>query len=272
MEDKKTLEVIAQEWLQLKKISIKESSYYRYIYIIEQYIKPYFSDMEIKELEDYDFNVYILELMNHLKPITLKNVVGIFKSILNYARARYGYSFDFEFVTLPRIHTNELRVLSIKEKNKLEKYCLKKNTLRDIGILICLYTGLRVGEICALKWDCIDLENHCIKVKQTMQRIYNKKDKKSVIRIDRPKSQNSVRTIPIPNKLYNILKPLKKQYAKNCYFLTGDPHTYVEPRNYQSMFAKSVKDCKIKEFHFKSLSIENDQNISEVFSFHIISQ
>ena len=92
-------------------------------------------------------------------------------------------------VAIPKSYTEELRVLTKREKNKLEKYCKNSNTLRDIGIVICLNTGLRIGEICALKWDCIDLDKHCIKVKKTMQRIYNKNDKKSIVKEDIPKTQ-----------------------------------------------------------------------------------
>ena len=247
------LEKVIKEWLQFKKISIKESTYFRYVYIIGQYILPYFKDYDIKALVKYDFNVYIGNLLKFLSPTTVKNTIGVFKSILKYAQSKYGYTFNFDFVAIPRVHTEELRVLSKQEKNKLERYCKKNNTLRDIGILICLNTGLRIGEICALKWNCIDLDRHSIKVKRTMQRIYNKNDKKSIVKEDIPKTQKSIRTIPMSTKLYDILKPMKNNFSKNSYFLTGSEYNYIEPRNYQYMFKKCLKDCKIKDFHFHQL-------------------
>lgn len=247
------LEKVIAEWLQFKKISIKESTYFRYVYIIDQYILPYFKDYDMKALVKYDFNIYIGNLLKFLSPITVKNTIGVFKSILKYAQSKYGYTFNFDFVAVPKVHTEELRVLSKQEKNKLERYCKKNNTLRDIGILICLNTGLRIGEICALKWNCIDLDRHCIKVKRTMQRIYNKDDKKSIVKEDIPKTQKSERTIPISTKLYDILKPMKNNFSKNSYFLTGSEYNYIEPRNYQYMFKKCLKDCKIKDFHFHQL-------------------
>ena len=247
------LEKVIAEWLQFKKISIKESTYFRYVYIIDQYILPYFKDYDMKALVKYDFNIYIGNLLKFLSPITVKNTIGVFKSILKYAQSKYGYTFNFDFVAVPKVHTEELRVLSKQEKNKLERYCKKNNTLRDIGILICLNTGLRIGEICALKWNCIDLDRHCIKVKRTMQRIYNKDDKKSIVKEDIPKTQKSERTIPISTKLYDILKPMKNNFSKSSYFLTGSEYNYIEPRNYQYMFKKCLKDCKIKDFHFHQL-------------------
>ena len=206
------LEKIINEWLQFKKISIKESSYFRYVYIINQYILPYFNDTDMEQLVGYDFNIYVENLLKFLSPTSAKNTLGIFKSILKFSQSKYDYRFNFDFIAIPKVHTEELRVLSKQEKSKLEKYCENSNTLRDIGILICLNTGLRIGEICALKWDCIDLDKHCIKVKRTMQRIYNKNDKKSIVKEDIPKTQKSIRTIPISTKLYNILKPLKKNF------------------------------------------------------------
>ena len=137
------LEKVIKEWLQFKKISIKESTYFRYVYIIDQYILPYFKDYDMKALVKCDFNVYIGNLLKFLSPTTVKNTIGVFKSILKYAQSKYGYTFNFDFVAVPKVHTEELRVLSKQEKNKLERYCKKNNTLRDIGILICLNTGLR---------------------------------------------------------------------------------------------------------------------------------
>ena len=247
------LDTIINEWLHFKKISIKESTYFRYVYIIEQYILPYFNNWEMDKLMKYDFNNYVEKLLETLSPVSVKNTLAIFKSILNFAQSKYGYNFNFKLVAIPKIHTEELRVLSKKEKNKLEKYCENRNTLRCIGILICINTGLRIGEICALKWDCIDLDKHCIKVKKTMQRIYNKNTKRSTVIVDIPKTQKSIRTIPISTKLYNILKPLKKDFSNDCYFLTGSEKEYIEPRNYQYMFRKCLKDCKIEGFHFHQL-------------------
>ena len=181
MNKKQTLNEIIEEWLQYKKITLKESTYYRYIYMINQYITVHFKNIEMEKLQDYDFNIFIAELVKILKPTSIRNVISLLKSILSYSEKRYGYKFSFDFVSLPKVHRKELKVLSKKEKEKLEKYCVKNNTLKHIGIIICLNTGLRIGEICALKWDCIDLDRRVLKVKFTMQRIYNKNVQKIAI-------------------------------------------------------------------------------------------
>ena len=182
MEKEITLNEIIEEWLKFKKITLKESTYYRYIYMINQYITPHFKNIKMEELQKYDFNIFVAELMKILKPTSIKNVISLLKSILAYSKKKYGYDFNFDFVAIPKVHKKELRVLSSRESTKLEKYCLKQNTLKHIGIIICLNTGLRIGEICALKWDCIDLDRRVLKVRFTMQRIYNKLEKNSMIK------------------------------------------------------------------------------------------
>ena len=253
MNKNQTLNAIIEEWLQFKKITLKESTYYRYVYQINQYILPHFKNMKMKELEKYDLNKFVADLQKKLKASTLKCVMTLLKSILNYSMKKYGYRFNFDFIVTPKVHKEEFKVLNAKEKARLEKHCLKINTLKTLGIVICLNTGLRIGEICALKWDCIDLEKRQIKVKQTIQRVYNKIDKKTSIVIDTPKSDSSIRSIPLSTKLYNILKPLKKKYQKNSYFLSGSAYNYIEPRAYQKTFKDCMKACKIKGFHFHQL-------------------
>ena len=105
---------------------------------------------------------------------------------------------------------------------------------------------MRIGELCALKWENIDLDEKNIYVKQTLQRIYNKQTGKTEVIIDTPKSTCSVRAIPINNKLYGILKPLRKKYKQEAFFLTGFKEKFIEPRNYQNIFKAILKKCKKK--------------------------
>ncbi|MBR3002950.1 MAG: tyrosine-type recombinase/integrase family protein [Clostridia bacterium] len=253
MKESKTLKEITEEWLQNKKGSIKESTYYRYVYVINQYIIPYFKDINMQELENYDFNIFIEELKKGLKPATIKSIVRIMKEILKYSKKKYEYIFNLDFYDISEDEKKQIHLLTKREKDKLEKYCMKNNSLRHIGIIMCLNTGLKIGEICALKWNCIDFDSKCIKVKKTMQRIYNQEENKSIIKIDEPNPKTLIRSIPISNKLYEILKPLKNLYSDNSFFLTGSETKFIEPRNYQKMLKKCLDDCKIEDYHFQNL-------------------
>ena len=118
---------------------------------------------------------------------------------------------------------------------------------------MCLNTGMRVGEICSLKWKNIDLANRYIYIENTMQRVYNEQQRNSNIMIDKPKSDCSIRSIPINQKLYEILKNIRKKYNDEDYFLSGKSNDIVEPRNYQYTLKSILKKCKLKPYKFHIL-------------------
>ena len=244
-------EKISAEWLEYKRNNVKESTYYNYMYNIERYLKPFFNQRNIDEILNY--NDFIQELKEKYALETIKRIVNVLKSILNYYQDEYNVILKTKKITLPKTEKRKVKILSHQEKEKLEKYCLEENTLKSLGIIICLNTGLRIGEICALKWKNIDLEGKSIYVEQTMQRVYIKQDKKSKIIIDKPKSSYSIRTIPMNKKVYNILKSIQKNYKENDFLLTGDSEKFVEPRNYQHNFQIFLKNSKIKHYKFHCL-------------------
>lgn len=251
--DNLTFDVVTTEWLEHKKILIKESTYSNYAYSINKYLLPTFKDMKLKKLQDYNFNEFIEKLMESLSSKTIRDIVCVLKSILCFAEDEYNYNLKKNKIICPKMDKENLVVLSKRERIRLENYCLKENTLRSIGIVICLNTGIRVGEICALNWKDIDLEKNELHIRHTLQRIYDKDQKKTKIIIDKPKTKNSVRTIPISNKLHEILKELRKEYKDDDFLLTGDSEKYIEPRNYQYIFKDILKKSKIKKYKFHIL-------------------
>ena len=124
------------------------------------------------------------------------------KSILCYANEEYDCNIKISKITSPKLVQGNVTILSNREKGRLENYCIKVNTLKSMGILICLNTGIRIGELCALKWRNIDLDKKILYVNNTLQRVYDKKQKKTKIIIDVPKTAKSIRLIPISNKFY----------------------------------------------------------------------
>ena len=241
------------EWLGYKKITSKKSTYYRYTSIINDYVLPAFGNEKITKLEKYNFNDFVLSLSQNLSATTTRNIMTIVKSILQYINDKYDTHIKFNLIALPRANQEEVEIIAEKDRKKLEKHCLDNHSLRDLGIVVCLYTGLRIGEICALQWKDIDFKNKYISVRQTMERVYDVESKKSKVIIDVPKSKYSIRKIPMSTKLYNILISQKDMYDKDSYFLTGSKIKFVEPRNYQYMFAKCLKECKLPHYHFHQL-------------------
>lgn len=246
-------EQVVEKWLEYKKMNIKKSSYSNYEYSINKYLMPYLQGKKMIELEKYDFNNLINELNIVLAPKTVKDITGILKSILHYGEKELNYNFKIDNMKLPKTNVEKINVFTKTEKNRIEKCCVQSNDIRKLGILICLNTGLRIGEICALKWKNVDLDNRVLYVKATLERIYDEKLKKTKIILDKPKTKTSIREIPISKKLYIILKPLKKLYNDEDFLLTGRKDKYIEPRNYQYVYKNVLKNSKVKNHKFHCL-------------------
>lgn len=122
-----------------------------------------------------------------------------------------------------------------------------------MGILICLYTGIRIGEVCALRWEDIDFINNTISIKRTSQRISNINGnslKKTKIIVTTPKSTNSIRTIPVNSSIMSILKD---NYANNNYYILTGSNTPKDTRVYEKYFENLLRKCNLRKINFHSL-------------------
>ena len=250
-DEKMNFEKVSEEWLNYKKISIKSSTYYNYLFIVERYLNPEFKGTNIESIRNY--NDYVQNLQKKLSSKTIRDIVNVLKAILKYYEDENDCILQVKRINIPKLEKKRLKILSHKEKEILERYCFEENTLKTLGIIMCLNTGMRVGEICSLKWKNIDLENRYIYVENTVQRIYNEQERNSNIIMDKPKSNCSIRSIPINQKLYEILKKLRKKYNDEDYFLSGKSNKIVEPRNYQYTLKSILKKCKLKPYKFHIL-------------------
>ena len=145
----------------------------------------------------------------------VQDIMRVYHSIEQYAVQEYhihGTHF-----TMPKAEKKQLDVLSSEERKKLEQYLLQTGLTVDLAILLCLFTGLRVGELCGLQWSDIDFENGTLSVKRTVQRVY--RNGCSEVLIGSPKSRTSVRTIPVPSFLLTLLE--KKSDRIFCTWLLG---------------------------------------------------
>ena len=119
--------------------------------------------------------------------------------------------FHYKKVEMPKILQEPMMVLGNGEKKRLENKCKKIGTAPSIGILLCMYTGMRVGDLCALRWENIDLDKGIIKVRKTLQRIYIDEEKRTRVIEDNPKSKSSSRDIPLRDDLCSLLFQMKKE-------------------------------------------------------------
>ena len=222
--------------------------------LLENHIIPYFGELENieeKDIQDFALN----KLKNGLSTKTVKDLIIVIKMILKFAYKNKFLEYkdiDIKFPT--ESDTRNLEVLSIADHKKLLKYAQENFTFKNLGIYICLSTGIRIGELCGLQWCDIDIDNGIIKIRQTVQRIYVvEKDKRyTEILIDSPKTKNSIRDIPMTNELIKLIKPLKKIVNNEFFILTNDEKP-TEPRTFRSYYQKLIKKLGLPNLKFHGL-------------------
>ena len=236
------------KWLEFKKNKVKESTYTTYLYIVETRIRSQIGYIKIKKLSKEIINSYLEELKNNtdLSINSIHDIAIIIKQILKY------HKIVIDFNVPPKMQ-KEIVVFTKEEIKIIKKRALTYNNRCDFGIILCLYMGLRIGELCALKKESFDLDNYTITVSHTILRIKNvnkSRNYKTKLIITNPKSKTSLRTIPIPD----ILKKYVKFYVINMntgnYFLTNS-HVAMEPRCYTNHYKRFLKYWGInnKKFH-----------------------
>ena len=252
---------LLEEWLSVKKMNVKESTYAKYFHLIHMHICPSFDSLSLNELNNQVIDNFRQEkLMNGklnghggLSPKTVSDLLSIISQAVQFGRER-GYMDQHNLIIhYPKQTKPQIQILSKQQQKTLESYLfLHKDTI-CAGILLSLYTGLRIGEVCGLRWEDIFLDESLIYIRRTLMRIQEtdaKCKKKTKILIDKPKSDCSIRIIPIPSFLLPYLTELKK--APSCYFLTGTCQ-YMEPRVYSQKYRHIMKLCDLEEFNYHSL-------------------
>ncbi len=245
---------IIELWKKEKILYVKKSTYSAYLLLLENHIIPYFGELENieeKDIQDFALN----KLKNGLSTKTVKDLIIVIKMILKFAYKNKFLEYkdiDIKFPT--ESDTRNLEVLSIADHKKLLKYAQENFTFKNLGIYICLSTGIRIGELCGLQWCDIDIDNGIIKIRQTVQRIYVvEKDKRyTEILIDSPKTKNSIRDIPMTNELIKLIKPLKKIVNNEFFILTNDEKP-TEPRTFRSYYQKLIKKLGLPNLKFHGL-------------------
>lgn len=234
-------------WLKSVKISCKKSSYSNYEYAAYAYLIPEFGKYKRKQINQNMINEFTEKLLDKgLSPKTVKDKLIILQQILRYHKMNVD-------ITMPKVPKKKIQILTKEHQMVLEQRLSDCTNEESFGIILCLYTGLRIGELCGLKWKNIDLNHNIIRVEQTLIRVKNE-DKsmktKTIVILDNPKSLSSIRNIPIPNFIVPKLKVFQKE--DECFFLTGKK-TFIDPRCYTNHYRNIMKSINIDIYNFHSL-------------------
>lgn len=258
----KTVQELSIEWLSCAKIRVKESSYCCYEKIVRKHIISYFKKTKYCALNTVKINEFIEYLLKNgrangkggLSAGTVQDIIVIMRSIAKYTEREYGLRNPMYNISIPKIEKNDISVLKDNERSKLQKYLQNNLTNTNLGILLAMYSGIRIGEVCALTWGDIDLKNGIVHISRTIQRVHEPQginsSRKTKLIIGSAKSRSSKRDIPIPEFLINILK--QKNRSKEIFILSGSCKP-VEPRTMQNRFRSVLKKCRVRDVNFHVL-------------------
>lgn len=238
-----------EEWLLVNQNRVKESTIAKYSVAVHNHIKPFFG----KYLPEMITTGMTADFMNrmisekHLSAKTAKDAAIVLKAILKYI-ARTEKSVELVEVTMPRYVAKETRVLSLEEQQRFIEYLSTQTDSCKFGILFALMTGLRIGEVCALRIRDVSLADRTVTVHETMQRIKNLdgKGSKTKIIFTEPKSITSTRIVPLTNLAYALCAEQVANSPPDAFLLTGSETKIIEPRVLQYRIKKYSEACGIE--------------------------
>lgn len=240
------------------KHTIKFRTYYNYQNIIDNHINPILGNYELKDLSSSLIQDFIIQKLENgnlkngdaLAYNTINAIFTVLKQVLKCAYNLEEITKDItDRITLPPAKEKRIEVFDINEQKKLEKYCLTHKS-NYFGIILCLYTGMRIGELLALKWDDLDLNKRLLNINKSVCTL--KINGKYTFYVDTPKTKSSIRIIPIPKQLIFYLKRIKHN-SNSDFVITTRYNTMVGTRSYQKTYANTLKKLGITYRNFHSL-------------------
>ena len=240
-----TVTELIAEWLSSMKNHVKPCTYQKYECVCRNHIISDLGTIAVRYISRFTIISFTERLLEkNLSAKTVNDILIVLGLALKYAQETYS-------ITVPKINyikenQKEMRVFSVQEQKVITEYLLQQIDIHKFGVLLALYTGMRIGELCALRWD--DITDEYIIINKTIMRIKSEQGKTEV-KIGSPKSESSNRIIPTPK----CLLPMINQFRGNGYVLSNDKLKYTEPRLMQIKFSQMIVECNIEKTNFHAL-------------------
>ncbi len=245
-----TVKELFDEWLSAVKLRVKPSTYANYLMKVERHILPEFGGLRYDSLTVQMLNNFVQKKLDAgLSAKYVSDIIIAFKTMAKFIAKTHGFRNIMTEVTLPKVHRKEKFLLTSAQQWKLCKYLTKNPSPTALCILLSLYTGLRVGEVCGLMWSDIDFDKSILTVRRTVQRIHTDIHKTQII-ADTPKSRTSKRSIPIPKF---IMKLLRESRSAEKHYILSESEIIIEPRTLQRRFKSLLKKTNLPSVNYHSL-------------------
>lgn len=246
---------IIPKWMEYKRPYVKESTFAAYTLSIKNGILPVFGECD--DLTEDIIQEYILDRIKEgLAKRTIQGYLMVLKMIMKFASGKGWMQYHDWKAVFPTSAKGkiEINILTVAEHRKVLSYIKENFTFYSLGIYISLTTGLRIGEVCGLKWEDVDCDRGVLSVRRTVERVYVLDNGQHFTKIimSEPKTTNSRRDVPICKELMSMVKPLKKVVNENFYVLTNAEKP-TEPRTYRNFFYGLMKKLGIPHIRYHDL-------------------
>lgn len=245
---------VSTMWNEEKQKYVKRSTMSVYQLHLKRHLIPVFGEMTAVSEETVQSFV-TRKLDSGLSQKSVRDMLIVLKMVIRFGAKLGVFTYpDWEIRFPPEAPRRIAPVFPLDHQRKLTAYLYSHFSFRNLGILICLNTGLRIGEICALKWNDINEQFAIITVTKTMERIYliENDETHTELIVSSPKTKNSYREIPITGKLMKMIRSIKERKNKDHYIISNSPHP-IEPRTYRNYFRKLLDSLAIPEIKFHGL-------------------
>lgn len=247
-----TVSEVFSEWHRSILHRVKESTAANYAMKADKHILPALGNLAVSAITtDHVYSFIADKQKAGFSQRYIADIVILMKSIFKYAVRTYQIFNPMDEIVLPKKKSPEIQLLDETEQKTLQQYISEHQNRSTLGTALSLTTGLRIGELCPLQWQDIDLEKRIITVRKTMQRIQSPTaTSKTKLIVTDPKSESSRRQIPIPDCMMSFLMKFKGNNDE--YLLTGTDKP-IEPRSMQYRFRTILKNAKLPSVHFHAL-------------------
>lgn len=250
----------ARLWQSANKMRHKGSTELKYDNLLNTHILPKLGSYRLSMINS---NV-LCDFMNEklysgradrkggLSPSYVRSIMQVVANILDFAQQEGMCMPMRKKMYKPPVLKSDTKILDVFAEQRLEKYIKLNMDETALGVLLSLKTGLRISEVCALKWSDIDLINHELHIKSTVSRVKSDKDiSKTKLIIDVPKTRSSTRDIPICNELFD---PLIYMYnRRHSEYVVSDNSDFVSPRTFEYRYHKLLKNYGVESINYHAL-------------------
>lgn len=253
---------VLQLWLSDNRVRFKGATECRYNNLIRQHILPELGNKPLRELTGTVINAFLANKLAYgrldgkggLSTAYVRSIMLVINAAMNYAAAEKLCLPLQAKINKPPVTSKELSILSVTEQKKLEHLCLTEIDPTKAGVLLSLYAGLRIGEVCALSWDDIDWERGTIHIRHTVSRVSANEGEgagSTTLILDRPKTRASFREIPLCSKLASSL--LELQESAESTYVVSDRAQFISPRTYEYRYHRLMQACGVTDINFHGL-------------------